>query len=844
MSRIISASYKVRSGFTPTITYVLRDDKIKRLHEIESDIYPYFYVRKTDFEQVKDICQQKLPLFGDGIISVQPEKDTRLYDTTELAIRISITDPRNVAKIREMLKDRGIKLYESDIPFVRRVAYDKGIYSFVEITNNYPVPLTKGSEPRVCWADIETKDDDPEAQLKDSVVRSISVVDQNNEWFICEDTETATINKFIATIWDYDVVCFWNGDEFDVPVLKFRAREKRIPVEWSRWRFFDTGYFYSRANASERWSLDYVAQKVLKKKKVVRTELIEEMFHKNREKLKEYNVHDSKLLRDIDIALQIFQTRKEMADIAGIFVDELLPSTFVDSIIIRESSKRQNRIVFGSRRRKQDLTPEESEKFIGAAVMKPIPGHFKNVIELDFNALYTSIIRSLNISSETIGHGTIEGIGYISLTCNQTKENQNPAADIVIFLSEFDNILCSRDVDPNEIRIFVRAKDYKDVLDKISDFVKTLPFKVTMKTSEPSFFSATEYGLFPDVLDKLIAKRNEYKKLAQEAEKKEGKESLTYVKYNTIQGVYKIAGNSFYGSMGSKFGRYYTRPLGESVSVFGQYLAMRAKETIEKSGYQVLYIDTDGLFIRGPENVSKEELEKIANSLVEKINEMTDKILEEHGVPKEWRKVSIKLELLIRDIVWFDAKKRYAYETFDRPDHIESVGIETKRSDWSQLSKDVLFETIRKLFKGEAHTNIIDYLLKIRDELINGKHNEKLVITKSVKRNLAAYQKEDLHVKAARLLSPRERLLSSRINFVINGMNRKEPTVLPVTNGLPEISQDALKFYYWNRQIFPPTERLIKVIGIPNTEQYLFEEPKFARGRVLAENQSNLGQWK
>ena len=108
-----------------------------------------------------------------------------------------------------------------------------------------------------------------------------------------------------------------------------------------------------------------------------------------------------------------------------------------------------------------------------------------------------------------------------------------------------------------------------------------------------AMFSKKQVGLIPFVLDYLIDMRMVLKKKLKTLDKS----SDEYVRLGARSHAFKILSNSFYGYMGYARSRWYSRPCAESVTAWGRKHIMETIEAAEKSGFQVLYADTDSVFL-------------------------------------------------------------------------------------------------------------------------------------------------------------------------------------------------------------------------------------------------------
>jgi len=173
---------------------------------------------------------------------------------------------------------------------------------------------------------------------------------------------------------------------------------------------------------------------------------------------------------------------------------------------------------------------ENTEKFQGAYVIDPIPGAHYNVAVLDFSSLYPSIIKTKNLSYETVK--------CIHPECR-------------------DNML------PNS----------------------------------PYWACTKKMGIFAYVVGYLRDVRvNWFKPLSNNASISENERQSA----KTMAAALKVFINGAYGVFGSPVFPFYYRPVAEATTTIGRYSIQRTIDKATALGVQVLYGDTDSVFLAHP----------------------------------------------------------------------------------------------------------------------------------------------------------------------------------------------------------------------------------------------------
>ena len=318
----------------------------------------------------------------------------------------------------------------------------------------------------------------------------------------------------------------------------------------------------------------------------------------------------------------------------------------------------------------------------GGYVMDSIPGLYDNVLVLDFKSLYPSIIRTFKIDPM----GLIEGLKDAE-KAGLVVENQN-----IQVIKGFDGAYFSRDK-----------------------------------------------HFLPDIITSLWLERDKAK----------------LQKNAALSQAIKIIMNSFYGILGSTGCRFFDPRLAGSITKRSHEILKTTKRWIEDKGYRVIYGDTDSIFVHVGREKSLSQSRALGTELQDLINKKwQQQITDKFNLPCE---LEIEFEthfskFLMPTIRGQDVgkgqksigtKKRYAGVVNGK---LLFKGLETVRSDWTELSKDFQQELYRLVFNEEP---IDDYINNIIHELKEGVHDSKLVYQKKIRRKLVDYVNTPPHIKAA-----------------------------------------------------------------------------------------------
>ena len=238
-------------------------------------------------------------------------------------------------------------------------------------------------------------------------------------------------------------------------------------------------------------------------------------------------------------------------------------------------------------------------------------------------------------------------------------------------------------------------------------------------------------AIMPEVLQELWQTREEYRKNKDEV----GRYAI------------KILMNSFFGVMASPQCRFYSFDMANAITSFAQHYIKETAKIIEKGGYEVIYSDTDSVFVIAGKNP-----EKLGKKLEKQINETFDKeIKKKYDMPSylelEFEKTYTKFLMPKLRGAEKGAKKRYAGLVNGK---LEITGLEAVRGDWTELAQTFQKELLMRVFKEEK---VAPFVIKFIAELKKGKKDDLLVYRKAIRKPLEEYTKiTPSHIKAARKL--------------------------------------------------------------------------------------------
>jgi DNA polymerase I len=168
---------------------------------------------------------------------------------------------------------------------------------------------------------------------------------------------------------------------------------------------------------------------------------------------------------------------------------------------------------------------------------------------------------------------------------------------------------------------------------------------------------------------------NYYKSLSK-------KETLTEEQrqqYTVVSQALKVILNASYGVMGAEIFPLYFLPAAEATTAIGRYTILETIKKCEAFGIEVLYGDTDSLFIKNP---SKEQIQKVI-----------EQAKKDHGV-------DLEIDKVYRYCVLSNRKKNYLGVTTSGK--VDVKGLTGKKSHTPPFIKKLFYELLDVLSKVET----------------------------------------------------------------------------------------------------------------------------------------------
>ncbi len=788
----MDAGYTVKNGKT-YVTLVMKGKKTVKLY-FQRD--PYFIVdgpveRKDEFLEARGVRKT-----GQAVAPLRVEEcECRVGLVRKKMLRLYCHEPADVPALKAAMP---FPCYEYNIPFVKRFIYDMQLTPLHVVTYEREGRMikrflsVKQGEPKLAAMGFDIETYNPAGaprEGKDPVImiswcgRGKGVVTWKKAsagYVQAAADEKRMLERFSAIVKeeDPDVLMGYNSSNFDLPYLKARAQATGAALDLGRFGSAITPLKKGLLNGmrlngrvhmdlypivkffgfigiikAQKFTLDDVAEDVLGRRKVkVKKEEIWQMWDSGDiGKLCEYSLVDSELAQALGD--RVLPIEMELSSVARMPLFETTISTsgqLVENLLMYHAAERKELIP--SKPGGEAITERMGAPIQGAFVKLPEPGIYENVAVLDFRGLYPSIIVSYNIDPGTLMEEKGGKHGATPHDGAAVRQGRPEAAG---------------------------GHGGNDVF-------------VSPTGAE---FSKKEQGLIPAVLDGLIDARmklkNELKKL--------DKSSDAYVRIGARSQALKILANSFYGYMGYARSRWYSRPCAESVTAWGRKHIMETIESGEKAGFQVLYADTDSVFLIYKDRAHVLEFMKSVNAALPPKMELELEGFYTRGVFVSKKGAGER-----------GAKKKYALLGEDG--RIKIRGFELVRRDWSRIAKDTQLQVLEAILKEGSREKAVAVIRDTVERLRSGNVRlEDLAISTQLTRDPESYEVASPERSAAMKLKkagiPVER--GSMVSYVVGkaGKSISEKAV-PF-----ELAKDYDPDYYINNQVLPSVMKIMKELG-------------------------------
>ena len=266
----------------------------------------------------------------------------------------------------------------------------------------------------------------------------------------------------------------------------------------------------------------------------------------------------------------------------------------------------------------------------------------------------------------------------------------------------------------------------------------------------------------------------------------------------------KIMMNALFGVLGTPSCRFFDPDIANAITGFGQQTLAWTQEAFEAAGVEVLYGDTDSLFVQLRAQHA-DAAERESRSLREEVEaRVAARIRERYAVEP---RLTLELEKLFSRFFMprvrggrSGSKKRYAGLVGNE---LELVGLEAVRRDWPGIAGRLQRGMLTRVF---AEEDSIAYLREVLASLHGGELDGELVYAKRLRKSsLESYTATTPpHVQAARKAGMRG---GGVVRYLIT---RRGPEPLRPGDPLPD---DIDREHYVEKVLRPVAETILDALG-------------------------------
>jgi len=746
--------------------------------------------------------------------------------------------------------------------------YGNTRYLYQYITQEHPEEHIKydTSQIRIFNIDIETAAENgfPDIESADQEILAISIKDSYTGRIIVfgarpfdnkhDDvdymhfrTEESMLSAFLE-YWNEncpDVITGWNVQLFDIPYIARRIDRilgERSAKTLSPWKLISSREIYIKGRRQiaydlpgistldylelyrkftytnqESYRLDHICMVELGARKLDHSEFdtFKEFYENDWQKFIEYNIHDVRLVDQLDDKMKLLDLAFTMAYDAKVNYEDVFSQVRMwDNYIYCELNKRKIAIP-----PKREATKDA--KYAGAYVKEPKPGRYDWVVNFDLNSLYPHLIMQYNISPETL--------------C----ESRHPSVTV-------DRLLEEQEVIEGEYAVCANGAQYrKDVR-----------------------------GFLPELMEKMYNERVIFKKRmlkAKQAYEKNPSIELTkeIARCNNIQMAKKISLNSAYGAIGNQYFRYFKLANAEAITLSGQVSIRWIENKMNRKLNKILnteevdYViasDTDSIYLnlgpfvdaifKGREATNEEIvnfLDKVCEVEFEKYISNSYQALADY-VNAYDQKMFMKRENIADRGIW-TAKKRYILNVWDSEGvrytdpKLKIMGLEAVKSSTPAPCRQMIKDGLKVIMSG-TEDEMIEYIDNCRTEF-KSLPPEEISFPRSVSDvvkykgvNTIYAKGTPMHVRGALLFNHyvKERKLDKKYAYIQNGekikfcyLKNPNPTRENVISFIQDFPKelDLVRFVdydtQFNKAFLDPVKAILNAIGWSDEKKITLE---------------------
>jgi DNA polymerase I len=778
---LLDVDYIVENN-RPIIRMWCVDDAGKSAVIFDDSFEPYFYVVPYGEVPVSSLENMIEEVSGEMIKPVRVDVvERKNFGVPMKCFRIFTMLPRDVPYLREIALKFG-DVREADILFGVRYIIDKRLipmggieaegepvsvaYASMGLMCHSPKGIPREDEPKlkVMAFDCEMLNPHgmPDAKKDPIIIISIKTDMETKVLVADDDSDKGILKEFVQYVKDYDpdVIVGYNQDSFDWPYINERAKKHKIKLN------------VCRDGTSPMFGKGGIQKKV-------------------------------KLIGRLNVDLYHVAAR----DVDGVKIKTL--DNVADFLGVMKKDERVN--IFGAEIYQYWQDPKKREALIEYSKDDVVStyGLSGELLPLQFEFARMVHEPVDNVSKMGRGRQVEVYLAYVAYEYGELIPSRGGQVETYLGGFVFPPV--------NGIHKNVASLDFSAMYPSIMITYNISPDTVCKDCNAECYPPAPEVGhcfkkepegFFTRILRLLVTHRSALKKKLALMDKKDKNYKILDIRQKTI----KILTNAFYGYTGWSQAKWYRRECAEATSAWGRYFIKKASDFAKEMGMEVLYGDTDSLFVTLK---SGGDLQAVIKEFIKKV--------------KDELPLDMDVDNTYKVIFFTESKKRYAGLT--TKGEIVVRGLEVRRGDWCDLAKELQSEVIRIILEEENPEKAFEYAKETIKKVKEGKVPlSKLIIHKTLTKSASSYESAQAHVRAAEKAKELDlaAAVGNKISYVIvKGQGILSDRAYPVDmfqkfeNGMlyaRDRSYELDSDYYMEKQLIPTALRILGYFGYTEEE--------------------------
>ena len=236
-----------------------------------------------------------------------------------------------------------------------------------------------------------------------------------------------------------------------------------------------------------------------------------------------------------------------------------------------------------------------------------------------------------------------------------------------------------------------------------------LSYETVLSNVEQDNKSNNKKGLLPTVVEKYLNRRLHFEYLSKELSEDSKEYLWCQQRIDSLKNILVC----LYGTTGSLWNRNGNVLVFEEINRLSREILIKTKDTVQKLGYELVYADTDSVFIKNSNGITAtDQYETIVNTL-----------RKETGLP-----ISIEHDFKFLVLLPLEANEKIEalkqYYGVTHEGKLVVRGVEIRRHDTPNLIKQLQTELLSTLFDCK----------NVKEIISNGYENALLLVTKAIDR--------------------------------------------------------------------------------------------------------------